>query len=119
VAPDLPLSGGVAYAYARATSPQISPALDFFPRHRVDAWVSYRHRATAGVFARVRYLGDQTSPGTILPAYATLDAAAWIRVDNVRITIRGDNLSGTDYLARPNVHGYGRTVAIGLEALWQ
>ena len=116
LAPARTVGGGAAYSYAdhgpRAT------AIDFFPAHRAEGWLSVRRRRAGGT-ARVRYLGAVTDRETTLEGHTTLDASAWARVTpRVTATLRLENLADARFHERSMVYAPGRVIAFSVEGTW-
>lgn len=113
-------SMGAGYAFADASPPIMrrSP-LDFFPAHRAEVWASLRDGRRLGVFGRVRYAGERQDGPRMLAGYATVDGSAWVRIDDLQLTLRAENLLGQSYEARASVPGSGRTIYFGIQGTLQ
>jgi outer membrane receptor protein involved in Fe transport len=115
------VSGGARYDFALASSGQLgADPLDFFPRHRADAWVSGRAWRGAGT-VRVRYVDEQIDRGMTLPSRLTLDASAFVDVrKDLRATLRCDNVTDERYLLHATgATAIGRTFLVSLEGTWE
>lgn len=113
-----PISGGVSYAFAHATSDALGEdPLDFFPGHRAEAWIGGHYERNAGTWLRAKYTGERGDNGVTLYDYVTVDAALWWSFDKVQLSLRADNLLDQEYQQRSMVGGYGRTLFVGIEGV--
>jgi outer membrane receptor protein involved in Fe transport len=115
---------GGAYTYGHSAWTTAPPPgalgrspLDFFPAHRFDVSTGVRRGQDMGIWARARYLGARSDNGTDLAAVTTVDATAFVRVDELRVTLRAENLLDNAYEIRAGVLGFGRTLFLGLEGV--
>jgi hypothetical protein len=119
-----PLTGlqtGASWRYIDASSDTVGDEpLDFLPAHKLEGFVSYRHKAKFGGGLRARWIDQRLDQGTTLPAYLTADATGFVKIPGgFRATLRVDNLAGAQHELRAN--GYrapGRVVMLGVEGVW-
>ena len=110
------LSGGVTYVWQEAVSPTLGlNAINNFPRHKIDGWISARFKRDAGVLLRARYVRSRVDSGAPLADYTIVDATAWIRiVRSLRATIVVNDIGDQRYEVRaPRIVAgtHDRTVA--------
>ena len=116
-----PISGGVTYVFEEAYQASIGhDAINNFPRHKADVWLTARLHNQAGVLLRFRYVGDRIDQNVRLPAYEQLDLSAWARLSRqIRATLRVDNLTDNRYQMRAGVTALGRVVSLAVEGAWE
>jgi outer membrane receptor protein involved in Fe transport len=115
------LSTGATYVWEEAVSPTLGlNAINNFPRHKFDAWVSARLRRDAGALLRFRYVAGRVDSGIKLDDYTLVDLSAWIRiVRSLRATLLVNDVGDQRYQVRSGVSSLGRTIALSLEGTWE
>ena len=121
IGPTAPVSGGVAYNYAEASSPLLGPdPLDFFPKHRLDVWAQGRYATRGGAWTRVRWTDDRIDMATVLDAYTIVEASMWVQiVRDVRASLRVDNILDAEYRSRAGLLGDGRRFTVVVDGTWR
>lgn len=115
------LGGGVAYLYQDASSATLgTEPIPNMPRHRVDAYLSSTWRRRLGALARFRYVSDRIVQNARLTPYEVVDLTVWGRLsDQLRASLRIDNLTNNHYQQLPDLRVLGTTGTLTVEGLWE
>lgn len=121
LAPSKPLSGGATYIFEEAASPTLGfDAVNNFPRHKLDAWLSARLRNQLGGLLRLRYVGERVDSGVKLAPYALVDLSGWVRLSRqLRATVYLQNVADQRFQMRAGVSSLGRVVSLSVEGTWE
>jgi outer membrane receptor protein involved in Fe transport len=114
------LSSGLAYNFSDVFSEALgTDSLDFFPRHRGDAYLTLRQRLR-GVNGRIRYLSSQIDRSQRLPAVALLEGSVFHELPRkILLTLRVENALDHRYQNRAGVFAPGRTIMLIAQSQWQ
>lgn len=115
------VGGGITYILADPDSPTLGLyPIDNFPRHRVDAYLQTNLWGKGGALLRVRYIDDRRDRNMVVARYALVDFAAWAKVtNNIRVTMRVDNLTDERYQVRAGFRSIGIVGSLALEGVWE
>lgn len=116
-----PISAGVTYVFEEAYQDDIGlDAINNFPRHKIDGWLSARYHNLGGALVRARYVGSRIDQNVELPAFYQVDLSAWARLSrNLRATLLMENLTDNRYEERAGVRSLGRIVSLAVEGTWE
>jgi outer membrane cobalamin receptor len=122
VARDRFLGGGIAYIFEDANSPTLGfQPIANFPAHRVDTFLSttFWHRRLGGLL-RFRWVAERDIQGVTLPRYYVMELYTWARVtDQIRASLKIDNLTNNKYLLLPGLNALGTTGTLTVEGVWE
>ena len=117
-----PVSGGANWSFTDAFAPNIgTQPLDFLPRYRADAWLSWHRGSRLGATTRVRYIGSRIDRNQTLPSYSTVDISGFTKLGpHLMGTIRVDNAGDRRYVLRSGrVLSPGRVIILGVNGTWK
>jgi outer membrane receptor protein involved in Fe transport len=116
------IGGGVTYIFEDANSATLGfQPIANFPAHRVDTYLAtsfWHHRL--GALARFRWVSERVVQGAVLPRYYVMELNAWGRItDQIRASVRIDNLTNNKYLLLPGLTALGTTATLTVEGTWE
>ncbi len=122
LARDQIVGGGMTYIFEDSYS--ADPALLFnaipnFPRHRIDAYLSSTWRRRVGGIIRFDWATERIVQQTLLPRFWVMELDVWARIwNNLRASLRIDNLTNNSYLLLPGLQALGTTATLTVEGTW-